>query len=536
MIIENTGDIPEKTANQTLVDYTECLTDWYIVRTPIKYRKEKGQYFTLPEVSEFMIKQFENISEKGKLRILDPGAGVGIFESTFCESIKSLEKNIRISFDLYENDINLVTLLGLNMMACAEDMASNGFKVTYRVINKDFILSNASIFNNRNNLDTNKKGYDLVISNPPYYKLRKNSPQVVKTKNIINGSPNIYPIFMALSAKLLKHDGEMLVLTPRSYCSGLYFKNFRKWFFEIVKPCKIHLFNSRRDVFKKYNVLQENIILTAIKTSTIPKNILVSVSNGPPNENEKLIIRSTAYDRVVVKKGEDLLMRIPTSDLDDLIAVSVDKLGNNLNTLGFKVSTGPVVPFRAKNFLFDEVDIHNDFVPLIWMHNIVNGTIKWPIEQTKKPIGIMKTDEFKKILIPNKNYILIKRFSTKEGKQRINAGVYLNKILNTDLLGVENHVNYVYKKEEELTSNEAYGIASLLNSRLYNRYFQITNGNTQVNASEIGNLPLPTLEIIREIGKSMRNSKRINAAEKEKIILRALKIDENIENELITKR
>ena len=136
----------------------------------------------------------------------------------------------------------------------------------------------------------------------------------------------------------------------------------------------------------------------------------------------------------------------------------------------------------------------------------------------------------------NKNYILIKRFSTKEGKQRINAGVYLNKILNTDLLGVENHVNYVYKKEEELTSNEAYGITSLLNSRLYNRYFQITNGNTQVNASEIGNLPLPSLEIIREIGKSMRNSKRINAAEKEKIILRALKIDEYIENELITKR
>lgn len=128
MITENMDDIPEKNVNQTLVDYTESLTDWYIEKTPIEYRKEKGQYFTPRRLSEFMVKQFENI-KKEEINILDPCAGVGIFESTFCEYMKSLEKNVKLSFDLYENDANLVHLLRRNMGACKEDMASEGYKV-----------------------------------------------------------------------------------------------------------------------------------------------------------------------------------------------------------------------------------------------------------------------------------------------------------------------------------------------------------------------------------------------------------------------
>ena len=51
LITENLKSIPEKTANQTLADYTESLTDWYISKTPIENRKRKGQYFTPKRVS-----------------------------------------------------------------------------------------------------------------------------------------------------------------------------------------------------------------------------------------------------------------------------------------------------------------------------------------------------------------------------------------------------------------------------------------------------------------------------------------------------
>ncbi|MCK4734324.1 MAG: hypothetical protein KAT65_17855, partial [Methanophagales archaeon] len=279
-------------------------------------------------------------------------------------------------------------------------------------------------------------------------------------------------------------------------------------------------------------------ILTAIKTSIIPKSILVSVSNGTPNQNEKLRIRNTAYDKIIVEKGDGILMRIPTTELDELIAAHIDKLENNLENIGFNVSTGPVVPFRAKDFLLKRTDDHNESVPLIWMHNIVNGVINWPVEKNNKPIVMRKTKESKKILIPNKNYILVKRFSTKEGKQRINAGIHLNNLFSSDFIGIENHVNYIYKREGQLTANEAYGIAALLNSRLYNRYFQITNGSTQVNATEIMNIPLPSLEIIRVIGNSIRNLKEEEEDEamiKEHIVISALKTNKKIESEIITK-
>jgi len=36
-----------------------------------------------------MVNLFENIGQKEVIKILDPGAGIGIFESTFCEYIKS---------------------------------------------------------------------------------------------------------------------------------------------------------------------------------------------------------------------------------------------------------------------------------------------------------------------------------------------------------------------------------------------------------------------------------------------------------------
>ncbi len=531
MAIDNLKFIPQKTADQTLVDYAECLTDWYIDIIPIENRKRKGQYFTHEKVSELMVNLFENVGQKEVIKILDPGAGMGIFESTFCEYIKSLEKKVKVSFDLYENDATIIPLLEQNMKICKDDMAAEGFEIDYKIFNDDFILSNAPIFNDQESFDEEKNGYDFVISNPPYYKLNKNSKQVVEMKNIVSGQPNIYTLFMAVSAKLLKNGGQMTVLTPRSYCSGLYFKTFRKWFFNVVKPQKIHLFESRKEIFKKYNVLQENVILTATKTSTIPENISISVSEGIPNEI--LSTKNATYDEIIIENNNNLIMRIPTSKLDDLIAAKIDKFDDNLETLGLKISTGPVVPFRSTEFLLTKLNKRKDFIHLIWMHNINNGMVNLRLQKKNVPVGLKKTKKSEKILMPNENYVLIKRFSTKEGKQRINAGIYLKDTLKSDFIGIENHVNYIYKKDGELTIDEAYGIAALLNSKLYNRYFQITNGSTQVNAFEIRNLPLPSLKIIISMGDSIQKLNSTNDISEESIVINALKINKKISRELL---
>lgn len=534
MINENMKDLPKFTIGEKLIDYTETLTDWYNGRTTPEYRKKRGQFFTPKATSEFMVRQFLDLDKKESIRILDPGAGIGIFESAICELLISKKKKQKFSFDLYENDENILPLLENNMIVCKEFMTKKGYDISYQIHDTDFILSNSHISNDElNDFELKRSGYDFVISNPPFYKLKKGYLQAIEISSILRGYPNIYTLFMALSAKLLRNGGQITVLTPRSYCSGLYFKNFRKWFFKNIKPVKIHVFKSRKEVFKKYNVLQEMVILTGIKNNDQPKNIIISTSRGEPNKKDDLKVRRVGCKKIIIENNDDVVMRIPTSRLDESIAAQIDKFGFKLSTLGLKVSTGPVVPFRAVDYLLNDIKKGHNYAPLIWMHNIRNGKIKWPKRGNNKPIAIENKEESNKLLIANENYVLIKRFSTKEGKRRIYAGILLKRSLSSDYIGIENHVNYIHKIGGKLTEDESYGIAAILNSRLYNRYFKIINGSTQVNATEISNIPLPSLEKIRRIGSLVRKDKENNEIRNEKIIAKELSVNAKIIVDLI---
>jgi adenine-specific DNA-methyltransferase len=138
------------------------------------------------------------------------------------------------------------------------------------------------------------------------------------------------------------------------------------------------------------------------------------------------------------------------------------------------------------------------------MENIIDGKVIWPLANSRKAKAVRVLESTKQLTIPNSNYVMIKRFSTKEGKRRINAGVLLGRWLGVKSLSIENHVNYIYKIGGELTEDEAYGLRQLLNSNLYNRYFQMSNGSTQVDALAINNIPLPSLDVIATIGRLAR--------------------------------
>lgn len=265
------------------------------------------------------------------------------------------------------------------------------------------------------------------------------------------------------------------------------------------------------------------VILTAIKSLETPETIMVSTSNGEPRKDD-LMARKVDYDKIIVG-NDDIIVRIPTSELDESVAAHIDKFGFRLNDLGLKISTGPVVPFRSKDYLLNNMSKKYKYAPLIWMQNIINAKVSWPIHENGKPIAVKDVQGSEKMLIPNGNYVLIKRFSSKEGKRRINAGILLENYLTSEHIGVENHVNYIYRADGNLTEDEAYGITALLNSKLYNRYFQMTNGSTQVNATDISNIPLPSLEKIRLIGDLIKKEKENNEIKNERIILDKLNVE-----------
>ncbi len=134
--------------------------------------------------------------------------------------------------------------------------------MTFDIVADDFILGRAagSLFD-----AAAPEPFHLAILNPPYFKLRKDSPHARTMAHIVHGQPNIYALFMAHAADLLRDEGELVAITPRSYFSGLYFKKFRKWFFDRMTIRHIHTFAARDDVFRDDTVLQENVILKARK-------------------------------------------------------------------------------------------------------------------------------------------------------------------------------------------------------------------------------------------------------------------------------
>jgi adenine-specific DNA-methyltransferase len=105
------------------------------------------------------------------------------------------------------------------------------------------------------------------------------------------------------------------------------------------------------------------------------------------------------------------------------------------------------------------------------------------------------------LLIPVKNYVLVKRFSSKEQKRRLYASVLLESEFPYRIVGVENHVNYIHRPRGSLSVYETLGIAAVLNTKIVDNFFRSLNGNTQVNATDIRNLPFPDIEDIERIGR-----------------------------------
>ena len=59
----------------------------------------------------------------------------------------------------------------------------------------------------------------------------------------------------------------------------------------------------------------------------------------------------------------------------------------------------------------------------------------------------------------------------------------------------------------EMSECLVYGLYVLFNSTLYDEYYRILNGSTQVNSTEINAMPVPDLKDIQAMGRKVLKSK-----------------------------
>jgi adenine-specific DNA-methyltransferase len=80
------------------------------------------------------------------------------------------------------------------------------------------------------------------------------------------------------------------------------------------------------------------------------------------------------------------------------------------------------------------------------------------------------------------------------------AAVYDPERMQSSLVGFENHLNYFHAGGIGLSPNLAKGLAVYLNSSLFDRYFRLFSGHTQVNATDLRKMRYPAREQLIRLG------------------------------------
>jgi adenine-specific DNA-methyltransferase len=456
-----------------------------------------GQFLTPVAIAKFMSSMFG--PGRQQARILDPGAGTGVLFATCVEALISrAERPQSIEVVTYETDSTILPYLEDTLKTCQSSCASKGIEF-HGIIKAEDFISAALVEVDGSLFSAPGKRFTHAILNPPYKKI--NSQTAISRKLYLSGIEvaNLYAVFVWLSMLLLEQGGQMVAITPRSFCNGPYFKKFRSAFLRMMCLKRIHIFESRKKAFGDDNVLQENIIYHAVRGIQGLDSVSISVSEGL--DFEKASTLSVPYSQVVHPGDRDMFIRFDIKKADVTPSEQVKYFTSSLSKLGLSVSTGRVVDFRARENLRQSPQQGD--VPLIYPCHFANGFIDWPVEPGKKPNAIASNAETASLLVKAGFYVLTKRFSSKEQQRRIMAAVYDPARIGASYVGFENHLNYYHQNGRGLPADLAKGLALYLNSTIVDQYFRLFSGHTQVNATDLRKMPYPTREQLIRLGASI---------------------------------
>lgn len=206
------------------------------------------------------------------------------------------------------------------------------------------------------------------------------------------------------------------------------------------------------------------------------------------------------YDLVVL--GEELYVYLVINDEEVAVLDKLQRWDKTLPDLGLRMKTGLTVDFRNRDLLRDEKE--EGTIPLFYSQHIKQGEVQFPIQKDNEYI---LTDQ-KGLMQDNRNYLFVKRFTAKEESRRLQCGVYLSKRFPKYIkISTQNKINFIDGLFTEMSECLVYGLYVLFNSTIYDEYYRILNGSTQVSSTEINSMPVPELDVIQEMGRKIMKSK-----------------------------
>lgn len=433
-----------------------------------------GQFMTPYKVAEFMASLFTRCDDAV---LLDAGAGIGSLTLAASEVL-----SIRRA-EAWEVDPVMIAYLESNL---------DGLGVPYEIHEKDFVLDAAD----RIQFMVGTR-FTHAILNPPYKKISAQSAHRFACRQVGLETVNLYTAFLALAILQMCHQGEIVIIIPRSFCNGPYYKPFRELMLAECAIDAIHVFESRDRAFKDDDVLQENVILKLTRGGA---QGLVKLSTSRDASFADFQQREIEFDRVVAAGDQEKFICIP---LDDNPQGEHELFTHSLRELGVEVCTGPVVDFRLKPW-WSQSPAPNT-VPCIYPHHFTAEGFQWPKEH-KKPNALFRSPEVDKWLLREGIYVLVRRFSAKEERRRVVAHLISPDDTRSEWVAFENHWNVLHLAKQGLSKDIASGLTCFLNSTPLDDYFRVFSGHTQVNATDLRNMKFPSRDRLLRMGRGWDRS------------------------------
>lgn len=456
-------------------------------------RGKLGQFMSTSAVSALLSSMFDDYS--GNLSILDAGAGVGSLTASFVDEALRHDVN-SISSTCYEISDVLTPFLSETLSLCEERAELQSVTFNSSVLGQDFIENSVAAINSTGFTPQ----YNRAILNPPYLKISAKSNERALLRSVDIETGNLYSAFVALAIKQLAIGGELVAITPRSFCNGPYFKDFRRLLLDECSLNKIHVFNSRKSAFKADKVLQENVVFHLTKGALQRDTVTISASACA--EDNAPTVFEVHFDDVVQPNNPERFIHIITNAEEREIANTAGGLPCSLADLGIQASTGKVVDFRIRESLcYESV---NGSVPLIFPQHLRRSVLTWPLDNGKKPNALLHNESTQSLMVPNGTYVVTRRLTSKEEDRRIIAAIYHPSTTDSEVVAFENKTNYFHANGQPLDEALARGLWVFLNSTLVDKYFRQMNGHTQVNATDLRTLRYPARERLIEIGKALK--------------------------------
>lgn len=449
-----------------------------IDNTADSQRRALEQYLTPPETAAYAASMF-NASSDGTITCLDLGAGTGMLSMAL--------------IDRFGSKVNLTAIELDPVLAetCSEELSSTG-------IHFEMILGDA--------LTIQPQGkFDKVILNPPYSKMAaKDSRQGLLPVKCAN----FYAAFVVLAIQSLKEDGECVAIIPRSWTNGDYFVPFRNWLFDNVSIDWMHVYDSRKEVFSDTNVLQETML---VKFSKRPQHHTIKVTESHGKSD---VVNESSFpaNELICGLKKKKVVRIRPAEQSLITGM------RPLVELGLLASTGKIVDFRSREKTCSEPG--PNCVPLVYSCNFSNNGFHHPVDAGKMQWYRCEDSKDEKLLIGPGAFVVVKRFSSKEEQKRIKAYAFFPKIP----VALENHQNYIHcgksRNTIPLDDETAKGLSIWLNSSIIDDWFRSVSGSTQVNASDLNQIPTPSVSQLRSLSTrwaAMLTQKEIDTICKELI-------------------